>query len=181
MKRVLLMTMALLVVAGSPAWAGSFSVFGAGWDTKDADQAMGGGLRTRLGWLDLRATYFADVTADTEPEHRDFEIRAIPLEVGVAFPLGPQDAPFAPYVGGGAGYYMLDVDNGEIDDEAGWYGVIGSDFGDAVGPRFNLEVMYRRMEATVTDERDINDPDIISDVDFDLSGFAVNAGVSWTF
>jgi hypothetical protein len=171
----------LLLLAGSPSWAGSFGIFGAGWDTKDADTAVGGGVKARFGWLDLRATYFADVTADTDPEHQDFEIRSLPLEVGFAIPLGPQDASFSPYLGAGAGYYMLEVDRGDVNDEVGWYGVAGADFGDSVGPRFNVEVMYRGMEGTVTDEEDITDPDISGKVPFDLSGVAVNAGVTWTF
>jgi hypothetical protein len=180
MKKVVLAAL-VLALASSPSWAGSFGVYGAGWDTKDADQAMGAGVKARFGWLDLHATYFADVTADTDPEHLDFEISSLPLEVGFAIPLGPQEGPFSPYVGAGGGYYKLDTDHGDVDDETGWYGLAGADFGDAVGPRFNLEVMYRRMEATVTDEGDLNDPDLSPKVNFDLSGLAVNAGVSWTF
>jgi hypothetical protein len=180
MKRVLLAAIVLTLVS-SPSWASSFAVFGAGWDTKDADRAMGAGVKARFGWLDLRATYFADVTADTDPEHLDFEIRSIPLEIGVALPLGPHDGSFAPYLGAGGGYYNLDTNRGEVDDEVGWYGLAGADFGDTMGPRFNLEVMYRNMEGTVTDENEITDPDISGQVNFDLSGFAVNAGLSWTF
>jgi opacity protein-like surface antigen len=180
MKRIAFAAL-VLTLASSPSWAGSFGVYGAGWDTKDADTAVGGGVKARFGWLDLHATYFADVTADTDPEHEDFEISSLPLEVGFAVPVGPRDGGFSPYLGAGGGYYKLDTDHGDVDDETGWYGLAGADFGDSEGPRFNLEVMYRRMEATVTNDQDLTDPNLSGKVNFDLSGVAVNAGLSWTF
>ena len=49
------------------------------------DSSAGGGIRTRLGWLDLRASFLNDLTRDTAPERLDFELQAVPLEAGLAF------------------------------------------------------------------------------------------------
>lgn len=177
MKKTLLCAAALVLLAG-PASATDFGFFGSGWNTNDADQGMGVGGKVNLGRIfELRAAYFSDLTADTSPESRDFELKAVPLEAGLAFKFAENER-FAPYVGGGAGYYLLDTNRGEIDDEAGWYAVLGADFKTSESLGFMVEGIYRGMEATVRDD----DPDdIIGDVDVDFGGLGVNAGLVWTF
>jgi hypothetical protein len=180
--RKTILALAILGLSGLsalPASATDFTVFGSYWDTKDADKALGAGAKLQFGFVELRGTYYSDVTADTTPERRDFEIKALPLEAGLVYKI-PTGSAFAPYVGAGGGYYLLDTNRGEIDDEAGWYGVIGGDFGHTdSGLGFNVEAMYRNMEVTVRDRN--NGTDIESKVPFDLSGFTVNAGVVWHF
>ena len=90
------------------------------------------------------------------------------------------DASFNPYVGAGVGYYLLDTDRFEVDDEVGFYGVIGGEFGDPDGLSFMVEGMYRNIEAEVRDD-DIDDDIEFDDVDFDLSGPVLNAGIVWRF
>jgi len=168
----------LLAGLATPA-AADFALFGAYQDTTDADQALGFGGNLRLGWFDLRATYFSDVTADTDPEDFDFEISMMPIEAGVAFRF-PGGQSFHPYVGGGAGYYLLDTSRGDIDDEIGFYGVAGADFDFTASMGFNVEAVYRSMEATVRGDLD-DDPDIDEDVDLDVGGFGLNAGLVFRF
>lgn len=153
-------------------------VFGAYWDTKDADQTYGAGAKLRLGIIEFRATYFKDVTADVDPEELDLEIRAIPLEAGIVLQF-LKNALVSPYVGGGAGYYLLETDAGEIDDEVGYYVVGGLDIGRGV-VAFNVEGIYRNFEATVVDTGD-DFPEIEDEVNFDLSGIGVQAGVIFRF
>lgn len=177
MKKALLTTAVIALLAG-PASAADFGLFGSYWDTKDADQAYGvGGKLNFARFIEVRATYFKDVTADTSPESRDFEVRALPLEAGLVFKFAPGER-FTPYVGGGAGYYLLDTNRGEIDDETGWYAVAGADIKGSSGLGFMAEAIYRSMEATVRDD----DPtDIVDRVNIDLGGFGVNAGLVWSF
>lgn len=184
MKKAILCGVAVLALSALPARATDFAVTGSYWDTQDADQALGIGGRLRFGIVDLRATYFSDVTADTDPESRDFEISAIPLEAGLAFKFAETDT-FHPYVGGGAGYYLLDTSRGDIDDEVGYYAVVGADFTRPNGFGFTVEGIYRNMEATVRNLGDPTDPDDNTDVsgkaDIELAGFGVNAGLVWHF
>lgn len=172
---------AALAGAPLPAAAADLAAFGAAWDTSDADQAFGFGTRLRFyRFVELRATYFRDATADTEPESLDFDISVIPLEAGVAFPF-TLDAPVSPYLGAGAGYYLLDASDLEFDDEVGWYAVAGADFGPlSSGISFNVEAIYRGIEAT---SRDVEDGvlDLEDEIDLDLSGLGVNAGVVFHF
>jgi hypothetical protein len=184
MKKTILCVVAALGLCALPAMASDFAITGSYWDTEDADEALGVGGRVRFGIVDLRATYFSDVTADTDPERFDFEVSAIPLEAGLAFKFAETET-FQPYVGGGAGYYLLDTSEGDIDDEVGYYAVLGADFTRASGLGFTVEGIYRNMEATVRNVGDPTDPDdntdIDDDVDIQLGGFGVNAGLVWRF
>jgi hypothetical protein len=176
--RILFVVLLGCVLFQSTASAVDLGVFGSYWDTKDADQTYGAGAKLRLGLIELRATYFKDVTADVEPEALDFEISALPLEAGLVFRF-LKNAPFSPYVGGGGGYYILDTNRGEIDDEAGYYLVGGADIGRGMVV-FNIEAIYRNFEATVVDTGD-DFPELERDVHFDLGGIGVNAGVVFRF
>ncbi len=183
MKKIILSAVAALALMAAPAMATDFSVFGSYWDTKDADEALGGGAKFRFGrFVEVRGTYFSDVTADTDPESRDFEISAIPVEAGLVFNFA-EDAPVSPYLGGGVGYYFLDTENFEIDDEVGFYAVAGLEFGRrGSGLGFMAEAIYRQMEGTVRDTEGSGLPDDFDeDVDIQLEGMGVNAGLVWRF
>ena len=182
MKKTILFAAAALAILAGPASAADFSVFGSYWNTQDADEAVGAGAKVRLGrFVELRGTYFSDVTADTEPERFDFEVSAIPLEAGLRFDFA-EDSAFNPYVGGGAGYYLLDTTEGDIDDEVGYYAVLGSEFGQRdSGLSFMAEAIYRNVEATVTEDEDGFPDDIRDDVILRLDGLGVNAGIVWRF
>jgi opacity protein-like surface antigen len=178
MKRHILTAAVVLGLAALPAAATEFSVGGAYWDTKDADQALGVTSKLGFGLLELRGSYFSDVTADTEPERRDFEISAIPLEAGLKWDFAEEER-VNPYVGGGIGYYLLDTSRGDIDDEVGWYAVGGVDIATQAGFGINLEAIYRGIEATVDNVG--GDNDIRDDVGLDLDGLGLNAGLVWKF
>jgi hypothetical protein len=182
MKKTILFAAAALAILAGPAAAADFGVYGAYWNTQDADEALGAGAKVRLGrFVELRGTYFSDVTADTEPERFDFEVSAIPLEAGLRFDFAEGSA-FSPYIGGGASYIMLDTTEGDIDDEVGYYAVLGSEFGQrGSGLSFMAEAVYRNVEATVTEDEDGFPDDVRDDVILRLDGLGVNAGVVWRF
>jgi hypothetical protein len=182
MKKIILFAAAALAILAGPAAAADFSVFGSYWNTQDADEALGAGAKARLGrFVELRGTYYSDVTADTEPERFDFEVSAIPLEAGLRFDFAEGEA-FSPYVGGGASYIMLDTTEGDIDDEVGYYAVLGAEFGNRPsGLSFMAEAIYRNVEATVTEDEDGFPDDVRDDVILRLDGLGVNAGLVWRF
>jgi outer membrane protein with beta-barrel domain len=181
MRRTILGTVAVLALlaglAGRPASASDFTLYGAYQDTKDADQGFGVGGKLRFGIVDLRATYFDDVTTDTG--RNDFELRMTPLEAGLAFKFASNDT-VSPYAGGGAGYYFLKTNRGNVDDEVGYYAVLGTDITGHSGFGFNIEGIYRHMEATVTD-RSLSNPDIQDKTKIQLGGLGVQAGLVWKF
>ncbi|MFN2385110.1 MAG: hypothetical protein ABR576_02295 [Thermoanaerobaculia bacterium] len=180
MKRIRIIAAAMIAwgLLAAASSAIDLGVFGAYWDTKDAEETYGAGAKLRLGIIEFRGTYFQDVTADVDPEELDFEIRAIPLEAGIVLQF-LKNAPVSPYVGGGGGYYLLDSNAGEIDDEVGYYLVGGLDIGRGI-VAFNVEGIYRNFEATVVDTDD-DFPELEDEVSFDLSGIGVQAGVIFRF
>lgn len=187
---------ALILAAGAvPASAGSFALFGSYWDTDAIGETAGGGIQfgIPLGGagleLDFRGTYYPDLTEDFEgliegDDTVEIEVEAVPVDVGVSYYFGNQNV--QPYVGGGATYYILDIDRGELDDEYGFYGKGGILFGSGPnGANFFVEAMYRDVDGTVDSEPedfdDLDDVDFVDNVTLDLSGFSASIGVMWRF
>ena len=187
---------ALFCIASTPAARAElgFSLYGSYWEPDDTSDAGGGGIELLFPisprWdVDLRASYFEELDAepldqlgDAESPFQEHGLEVLPLELGLRFAFAP-DAAVRPYIGGGAGYYVLDSDFGVVDDEAGWYGILGLGFGNREGASFFVEAQYRKMEATV--EEDPSDPFDFEGFDegvaLDLDGVGFNAGVTWRF
>lgn len=194
MKKIVAI-LALSLLASFSAQASEFRIFGSYADTDVLGSTGGGGIGFAfpLGdvvGLDLRATYLQELASDPLDGIFDFDddndvfsdsnINIVPIDVGLRFNLQRRGT-VNPYLGAGGTYFILDSDRrgAELDDELGFYGVAGLRFGDAVGASFFAEAMYRRAEASVAFRDD--DIDFDDKVSFDLDGFAVNAGVQWTF
>ncbi|HLE84952.1 MAG TPA: outer membrane beta-barrel protein [Thermoanaerobaculia bacterium] len=198
-KALILIAVAAVAFGGSAASASDFAVFGSYLDTEDLDQSVGAGVRAGFGnrfQLDLRASYFPDLSEDfesfvddpgTDPGRFQNDVEAIPLDAGLKLNFNPEEG-WNPYVGGGATYWFLDLERGEVDDEAGFYLAGGIEFARPTGGvGFFAEAIYRDVEATVN--RDPNDFDDLDDVDFeairqrdlDVGGIGVNAGLIWKF
>lgn len=197
MRRIgLISILTLLAFTAGPAAASDLSLYGSYWQPSDFDDTAGGGLRLGFGdgvvQFELRGTYYPDITEDLndlldtdDDELDDFELKAIPAEAGIVFNFA-QGSNVSPYIGGGATYYLLDTNVGEVDDEAGFYVVGGIRAGGADGGvGFLAEAMYRNVEGSVKfdpqDFEDIDDVDFEDEFDLDLSGFAANIGIVFRF
>ena len=180
------------------------------WNVEDLDEfdvsgALGGGVVGQfrlhdLFALELRLSGFAagdseDVYVEGEGWY-DYEttIVSMPMEVGfVAFlPLGES---FRFYGGGGAGFYLFDgqfrVDQGpqstlydiEIDDEGGFYAVLGARAQLARNVALFVEGKYTWVETSLETSQtflhDIGVDGVRQDLDF--SGPALSAGAIFTF
>ena len=186
----------LLAFAAGPAAASDLSLFGSYWQPSDFDDTAGGGLRVGFGGgavqFELRGSYYPDITEDLndlldtdDDDLEDFELKAIPAEAGIVFNFA-QGSSVSPYIGGGATYFILDTNVGEVDDEAGFYVVGGLRAGGAGGGvGFVAEAMYRNVEGSVKfdpqDFDDIDDVDFEDEFNLDLSGFAANVGIVFRF
>ncbi|HET9209753.1 MAG TPA: OmpW family outer membrane protein [Thermoanaerobaculia bacterium] len=169
-----------LGLLAQPAKATDFGVFGAYQDTKDADSGYGAGVKLDFArFITLRATYFGDVTSNTRFSNgNDFKLRVVPLEAGLQYKFQP-DANVSPYLGGGASYFLLDTNRGNIDDELGWFAVGGVDIKTQHRFGVTLEAIYRSVDATVHDNR--SSTTVSDKVNLQLRGFGANAGLVWHF
>lgn len=195
MKKTLLAALALaLLVPGSSALASGLGIYGSYWNSDSLDDVAGAGVKfsVPLGStmnLDLRGTYYEpfdeealrdelDDPFDDSTDREIFpgEISVVPLEAGLSFNLGRGS--IRPSIGAGVSYFLLDVDRGDVDDEVGWYGNFAVDFASEGSVGFFAEAIYRAAEGQVREDLDELDFDR---VDFDLDGFAANAGVVFRF
>lgn len=193
MKKYLVAASVLAIGLVMPASAADFGIFGTYAQAEDVDSSVGGGIKTNINFagglgLGLRATYLPDLgddlgeIFDDESDFGDFEMSAVPLDVGLTYGFGPNQN-F--WVGGGATYVILDPELGEADDQAGWFAEAGLKTNRSSGVNFFAEAVYRGIESTVNfdpeDFDDIDDIEFRDEVDLDLSGFSVNAGVALTW
>jgi hypothetical protein len=186
-----------LLLGAAPASASHFDLFGSYWDTDEAGGAGGGGLAFGIPvgrrWsIDLRGSYYEELANeplealfdDGDPVFDRNGLEVLPLEAGLRVDFAP-DARVSPYLGGGASYFLLDSDLGDVDDEVGAYLLLGATFGRPSGVSFFVEGIWRIAEATVEldpeDLEDIDDIDLDGRVPVDLNGLGVNAGVTWRF
>ena len=205
MKRLLCLVVLLLFV-GSPAMAkGRLALFGAYWDADDLGDTTGVGLRMTLGhqWAwDLGTTFYKDFdpvsfqvteARAATPEFPRVEsiflsqtIEVEIIETGIRRFLGAGSV--RPYVGVGIAYYRFESDLvPDIDEEIGFYGLVGIETN--AGGRWGLlvEALYRGVEADIkiqslpVDRSPRTQPDGITSPDFELdfSGPALNLGVVW--
>lgn len=193
MRKIILMA-AVASLLAAPAFAGGFSVYGSYWNTDQVDEALGGGVRLGIPLgsvlqLDVGATYYEelvdrpfDALGEVETPFVENGLQVVPIEVGLRFNLG-ENRRFNPYIGGGATYYLIDSDFGEVDDEAGWYARLGAELGAVTGNGFFVEAGYRDVEATVendpADFEDFDDLEFEEKVAVDLAGPTVHAGYVW--
>ena len=169
-----------LGLLGGPAKATDFGIFGAYQDTQDAGHGYGGGVKLDFArFITLRATYLGDITSGTRfSDSNDLKLRVLPLEAGLQYKFQP-DANFSPYLGGGASYFLLDTNRGNIDDELGWFAVAGADIKTQHSFGITLEAIYRSVDTTVRDNG--NSTTLSDKVNLQLRGFGANAGLVWHF
>lgn len=195
-KCTILSVALVLALAASPlaAVSNDFGVFGSYIKPSDADNSWGGGAKVRFAFVDLRASYFTDLTLRQSNEvcppfcaNQKPKVKFAPLEAGLVFKFDdwtdqPRQ-PVSPYIGGGAGYYLLHQVNegafGHLKNEWGWYGVAGTDIN--FNPNFGLmvEFQYRRVRGTVSGP---NPSDLtFTKTTLQLGGPGGNVGVVWHF
>ena len=162
----------MLVLVPLPAFAGSFGAYGTYWDPDNAESSAGAGARLGFDFvkfleLEFHGSRFS--TFQTDPSLPDVEITATPVDGGLRVNFLPASA-VNPYIGAGASYYFLEADNAEIDNQAGWYGEAGLDFGGKHTRAFT-EAIWRKIDTPVSLEA--------FDTDAQFDGISFNAGVLW--
>lgn len=188
MKRAFL-ALSLLALLAAPASAGGIG-FHAGWiDTDQADNDAGFGLLFSFDVsprvdIQLRGTDFRELSvsaSDAETEN-DFKFQATLIDFGFAYRFTKDGRKFTPYVGGGGTYYLLDStpdSKGQLNDEYGWYGVVGLDFPISRRWAIYVEGLWRDAKMSIKgDDLGLGGP---VDVGVNLNGPQVDAGIALTW
>jgi hypothetical protein len=179
----------VLMTAAAPAGATGFTIFGSWWNPDAVGEALGGGISlsfplgdSGLG-MDFRGSFYQETGDESPIVHgpdsvfREFGLQIVPVDAALRYDFN-QDGAANLYLGGGASYFFLDVDQGpDLDDELGWLAFVGAEFGDPAGARFFLEGSYRSVTSTIRSDGD----EIVDDVPIDLDGAMVNLGIVWRF
>ena len=190
MKKIVLAGMLLISSLGIVQADNGWGIMASGWKPQDGKQSYGPGIKFQFEMtpglvLDLRGTYFSDVSDQSE-----IELKVIPFEGGLSFQLQPMDM-INVYLGGGAGYYRMDGSYNEIgrpvvdfdpEDSIGYYAnvaveflVTGSNvqsFGATYASLF-IEAMYREISV---DKASVNHTTYAVQK-ATLSGLGVNVGI----
>ena len=108
-----------------------FGVFGTYLDSKDFGDGFGGGLKLEMNpinWLavDARVSY---VRFDDLGNAR-VKVDMVPIEITGLLNLPLADERIVPYAGVGVGYYFIDPDKGSLDNNVGFFPLLGLEIGD---------------------------------------------------
>ena len=181
MRKTVLVLVGCLVLMTGPAWAGgAFSLFGTYGQINEYNGSLGAGARLSFGGERL----MADVTATWFPSHNGVvakngsvevfdSLQILPLEIGARWMFSP-GSELRPYVGAGASYMLVNLSQGDADDEWGYYlmGGFGIFMWDEAGC-FYFEALYRKADATLQYGS--------TSYDRSLGGFAGSIGFMWNF
>lgn len=175
MKKVII-SMAVLVVMGLTAGAeNGWGLHAAYWDTEDLSDQAGVGATLSIEMIpsvlmNIRGSYF-DGFGDENTG--DVDLQVIPLELGLAV-YQPLAEKLNVYAGGGIGYYFMDADGVDVDDEVGsfvnaGFELKGAEKKEVVYGQTHLglfaEAIYRFVEADA------------GSADFSLDGLGANVGL----
>jgi hypothetical protein len=162
-----------------PAMALDFSVgpIGSYYDADEAGDAWGGGALARIGildWLavDARASYL---------DLNDSDFSMIPLEAALTFRLPLLDQRLVPYGGAGVGYYLYEEDSDlvEIDDDVGFFPVVGLEF--RFGSRNQWALFGEARWLFLSTDTDAAEDELLNLDDDDIDGLGVNVGLLYRF
>jgi opacity protein-like surface antigen len=145
----------------APSWASGIGGGVTYWDTADAEDDNGFGMKLVFDvgskWnIDFRAGFFDGHGLVSGP--RTIAIEATPIDLGISYDFQTKSK-VTPYVGGGFNYtlYKSEVFNVLIDqpessrikDEPGWYALIGIDIPIQKAIAVYIEGTYRQNKPTV--------------------------------
>jgi hypothetical protein len=164
---------AALFIGGCSHGSGlEVGAFGSSLDSRDLGAGYGGGAKVEINPIDLisvdaRASWihFSDVNIDM-----------IPLELAALLNFSALGERIVAYVGAGGGYYFFDSDEEDLDDDVGFFPLVGVELG------FHkvsvlAEARWLFLEADVDSAQD----ELQNLDDADVDGFGVNVGVLFRF
>lgn len=161
----------------SPAWAGGgLHLFGTYTEVSDNIEAAGAGGRLSVGGeslvFDITATWLprrgGDIVSQDGVRIED-RLQVTPFDLGIRYVFSPGKQ-LRPYVGVGASYIVTNLNTGTVDDEVGFYGLLGLAWNRQREMGFYGELIYRDAEMTA-------DYGFDGSYDVDLGGLGIAIGV----
>ncbi len=177
-KALLVLGICILAV---PAWAGGgYSLFGTWSEINEDGSAPGAGMRVSVGgnnWVgDLTWTWLQKQDGVATIAGYTDELQVIPTDLGIRYLFNTQGS-FKPYIGAGATFFYVNVNDGNADNAWGGYAMLGFNLGQS-RTRFFAELTYRYGSSDVTYQQT---PVNSVTGSMDVGGLGVNAGVMWSF
>ena len=172
-RRSLILVVVVMLTFTSGVWAARGSgielgVFGSYLDADDLGDGYGVGAKLELQAVDW-------MSVDARASYVNFsnpEVDMYPLELAALLNIPLADEQIVPYAGVGVGYYILDASGFDMDDEVGFFPVVGLEIG-AWNLSFMIEARWLFLEPDV---------DGVSNVDeAELDGLGINAGLLFRF
>lgn len=175
-QRSLIMVMVVILAFVSGDWARGqgieFGVFGSYLDSDDLGDGYGGGVKLELqpiDWLgiDARASYIGFDSPNVD---------MYPLELAALLNIPLANEQIVPYAGVGVGYYMFDADGFDMDDNVGFFPVVGLEIG-AYNLSFLVEARWLFLDSDLSDAAsDFGDMN-----EAGLDGLGINLGLLFRF
>jgi len=170
---------AVLVVVAAAGLTGSaagsvieFGAFASYVNSDDLDTGYGGGAKLELQplqWLSLegRASWI---------HFDDVDVDMVPLEAALRLNIPLAGEQIVPYVGVGVGYYFFEAGDVDLDDDVGFFPLVGLEFGSERVALF-IEARWLFLEADV--DSAVEEFEDLSEADVD--GLGINAGLLFRF
>ncbi len=169
---LLLAAAAAALVGCSHGRGAEVGIFGTGLDSKDLGEGFGGGVKVELNPLDR-------VSMDARVGYVNFddtEVELIPLEVAglVNFPmLGER---IVPYAGGGVGFYHFDGNGAELDDNVGFFPLVGLEVG-----LQRISILAEARWLFLQTDVDASKAELTGITEANIDGLGINIGALYRF
>ena len=168
-----LLAAAAIVVGGCAHGSGiEMGVFGSSLDSRDLGAGYGGGAKLEFNPIDL-------VSVDARASYvrfSDVDIDMIPLEVAALLNFAGLGERIVAYVGAGGGYYFFEGDEAELDDNVGFFPVVGVEIG-----LHRISVLAEARWLFLETDIDKAKDELQNLADADVDGFGVNLGLLFRF
>lgn len=170
---MLVLGVTLILAGGAGARSGvEFGVFGSYIDSDDLGDGVGGGVKLEfkpINWLsvDARASWIRFSNPDVD---------MVPLEMALLLNIPLANEQIVPYVGVGGGYYFFDADGFDMDDNVGFFPVVGLEFGTR-NVAFLAELRWLFLQSDLDGAED----ELGNIRKADVDGLGINAGLLFRF